>query len=90
MGPHEDDRGAADRAATGDAMSQSDRTLSTINDRDPFAMRYWSKQLRISEHDLREAIAAVGTSTQAVRQYTNRPQASHAAKPRGASRRRSD
>jgi len=77
-------------AATGDAMSQSDRTLSTINDRDPFAMRYWSKQLRISERDLREAIAAVGTNTQAVRQYTSRPQASHADKPRGASRRRGD
>lgn len=82
------------RAATGDVMNQSDRTLSTINDRDPFAIRYWSKQLRISEHDLREAIAAVGTNTQAVRQYanqnTNRPQASHADRPRGASRRRGD
>jgi hypothetical protein len=78
------------RAATGDAMNQSDRTLNTINDRDPFAMRYWSKQLRISERDLREAIAAVGTSTQAVRQYTTRPQANHADKPRGASRRRGD
>ena len=71
-------------------MSQSDRTLSTINDRDPFAMRYWSKQLRISERDLREAIAVVGTNTQGVRQYTNAPQASHAAKPRRATRRRGD
>jgi len=78
------------RAATGDAMNQSDRTLSTINDRDPFAMRYWSKQLHISERDLREAIAAVGTSTQAVRQYTTRPPANHADTPRGASRRRGD
>ena len=74
-------------AAPGEPMNQSDRTLNTINDRDPFAMRYWSKQLRVSERDLREAIAAVGTSTQAVRQYTSRPQASHAGKPRGASRR---
>lgn len=63
-------------------MTQSDRTLSTINESDPFAMRYWSKQLRISECDLRKAIAAVGTSTQAVRQYTGRPQATHAANPR--------
>ena len=69
-------------------MSQSDRTLSTINDTDPFAMRYWSKQLRISEGDLRQAIAAVGTDTQAVRQYTNRPKAPHATLPRGAERRR--
>lgn len=68
-------------------MNPSDRTLNTINENDPFAMRYWSKQLRISEGDLRKAIAAVGPSTQAVRQYTNRPQAAHA-KPRGADRRR--
>jgi len=54
-------------------MNQPSRTLNTINDTDPFAMRYWAKQLRISEGDLRKAIAAVGTSTQAVRQYTNRP-----------------
>lgn len=69
-------------------MSQSDRTLSTINDADPFAIRYWSKQLRISERDLRQAIAAVGTSTQAVRQYTSRPQATHANEPRGTHRHR--
>jgi hypothetical protein len=54
-------------------MSQPSRALSKINDADPFAMRYWAKQLRISEGDLRKAIAAVGNSTQAVRQYTNRP-----------------
>lgn len=67
-------------------MNPSDRTLTTINDRDPFAMRYWSKQLRISEGDLRKAIAEVGTSTQAVRQYTCRPQPTHPHRPRGASR----
>jgi hypothetical protein len=70
------------------SMNQSDRTLRTINDGDPFAMRYWSKQLRISECDLRKAIAAVGTSTQAVRQYTNRPKTTHASCPRGAERHR--
>jgi len=68
-------------------MSQSDRHLSTINDSDPFAMRYWSKQLRVSERDLRKAIAAVGTNSQAVRLYTSRPPANHAGEPRGASRR---
>lgn len=68
-------------------MNPSDRTLNTINENDPFAMRYWSKQLHISENDLRKAIAVVGTSTQAVRQYTNRPPASRA-KPHGADRRR--
>jgi hypothetical protein len=87
MRVHQHARAAAAVRPRVDAMNQSDRTLSTINDRDPFAMRYWSKQLRISERDLREAIAAVGTSTQAVRQYT-RPQANHADTPRGASRRR--
>lgn len=64
-------------------MSQSDRTLSTINVADPFALRYWSKQLRISERELRQAIDAVGTSTQAVRQYTQRPQAIRAYESRG-------
>ncbi|MGA0588270.1 DUF3606 domain-containing protein [Dyella sp. KRB-257] len=69
-------------------MSQPDRTLNTINAADPFAIRYWSKQLRISEGDLRQAIAAVGTSTQAVRQYTQRPQANRADEPRGGHRKR--
>jgi hypothetical protein len=54
-------------------MSQSSRTLSTINDADPFAMRYWARQLRLSEAELRQVIARVGNDLQAVRQYANRP-----------------
>lgn len=50
-------------------MNQPDRSLTTINASDPFAMRYWARQLRVSEADLRKAIAAVGTDTQAVRTY---------------------
>ena len=54
-------------------MSQSNRTLNTINDTDPFAMRYWARQLRLSEAELRQVIALVGTDLQAVRQCANRP-----------------
>lgn len=54
-------------------MSQTNRPLNTINDTDPFAMRYWARQLHLSEAELRRVIAQVGTDLQAVRQCANRP-----------------
>jgi len=56
-------------------MSHSGQALNTINDTDPFAMRYWARQLRLSEAELRRVIAQVGTDLQAVRQCANRPPA---------------
>ncbi len=53
-------------------MSSSSQALNKINQADPFAMRYWARQLRLSEGDLRKAIDAVGNNPQAVRQYANR------------------
>ncbi|HET6431493.1 DUF3606 domain-containing protein [Dyella sp.] len=50
-------------------MSPSSKTLNKINEADPFAMHYWSRQFRLSERELRKAISEVGNSPQAVRQY---------------------
>lgn len=48
--------------------------LDTINVSDSFAMRYWARQLRVSETQLREAIAVVGCSAAAVRQHLGKPE----------------
>ncbi|BBD80327.1 DUF3606 domain-containing protein [Aerosticca soli] len=55
-------------------MNTSDRSLHTINDKDPFAIRYWSKQLGVSERELRAAIAVVGTQAREVRRHFGLPQ----------------
>lgn len=54
-------------------MIQSSRALNIINDTDPFAMRYWARQLHLSEAELRRVIGLVGTDLHAVRQCANRP-----------------
>lgn len=65
-------------------MSTSNHPLSTINVNDPFAMRYWARQLRISETELRAAIVTAGSSIAAVRQHvgTLAPQPRHAGRTR--------
>lgn len=50
-------------------MHTSNQTLRTINVEDPFALRYWARQLRITEVELRAAIAAAGTNIDAVRRH---------------------
>lgn len=54
-------------------MSTSTQPLSTINVEDPFAVRYWARQLRITEVELRAAIAAAGNSIDAVRRHVGKP-----------------
>lgn len=65
-------------------MNEARQPLETINTGDPFAMRYWARQLRVTEAELRAAIAATGNKAGAVRHYlgkrtslsrTGRPQA---------------
>lgn len=65
-------------------MNDSTRPLNTINVHDPFAMRYWARQLRISEPELRTAIAVAGNSTAAVRQHVAKlpPEPRQAGRPR--------
>ncbi len=64
-------------------MNTSRQPLSTINVADPFAMRYWSRQLRVSEAELRTAIAAAGSGTAAVREHIGKlsPQPRRAGHP---------
>ena len=52
------DRGAQDRAR--------------INVNEAHELRYWTETLNVSEEQLRIAVAAVGVSAEAVRQYLNR------------------
>ncbi|GGY98937.1 DUF3606 domain-containing protein [Pseudoduganella plicata] len=53
------DRGAQDR--------------SRINVNEPWELRYWTKELGLSEDELREAVKVAGTSASAVRQHLGKP-----------------
>ncbi|MEO7072969.1 MAG: DUF3606 domain-containing protein [Rhodanobacter sp.] len=65
-------------------MNTCREPLSTINVNDPFAMRYWARQLRISEAQLRAAIAAAGSNAAAVREQVGKsaPEPGRAGRPR--------
>lgn len=41
--------------------------------RDPLAVRYWARQLRLTEAELRNVIVMVRRDVQAVRQWAHRP-----------------
>lgn len=53
------DRGAQDR--------------SRINVNEPWELRYWTKELGLSEDELREAVKVAGTSASAVREHLGKP-----------------
>ena len=53
------DRGAQDR--------------SRINVNEPWELRYWTKELGLSEDELREAVKTAGTSASAVRAHLGKP-----------------
>jgi Protein of unknown function (DUF3606) len=46
---------------------------SRINVNEPWELRYWTKELGLSEDELREAVKAAGTSASAVRQHLGKP-----------------
>lgn len=46
---------------------------SRINVNEPWELRYWTKELGLSEDELREAVKAAGTSVSAVRQHLGKP-----------------
>ena len=59
-------------------MNTTNQALITINVNDPFAMRYWARQLRITESDLRAAISAAGNTIAAVREHIAHSSPDHA------------
>lgn len=46
---------------------------SRINVNEPWELRYWTKELGLSEDELRAAVEAAGPSVQAVRQHLGKP-----------------
>jgi len=46
---------------------------SRINVNEPWELRYWTKELGLSEDELREAVKVAGTSASAVRQHLGKP-----------------
>ncbi|AVR99031.1 DUF3606 domain-containing protein [Pseudoduganella armeniaca] len=45
---------------------------SRINVNEPWELRYWTKELGLSEDELREAVKAAGTSVNAVREHVGK------------------
>ncbi|WEF31585.1 DUF3606 domain-containing protein [Pseudoduganella chitinolytica] len=43
-----------------------------INVNEPWELRYWTKELGLSEDELREAVKAAGTSVNAVREHVGK------------------
>jgi hypothetical protein len=57
---------ADDKSKTG----SPDRDLINVNE--DYELSYWTKKLGVSAEDLKAAVKAVGTSTDAVRQHLNK------------------
>ncbi|WP_076998489.1 DUF3606 domain-containing protein [Variovorax sp. KK3] len=52
-----------------DLSNRGPQDRSRINVSEVHELRYWTQTLGVSESQLRAAVAAAGTSVQAVRQY---------------------
>jgi hypothetical protein len=52
-----------------DLSNRGPQDRSRINVSETHELRYWTKELGVSEAQLRAAVAAAGTSVKAVRQY---------------------
>ncbi|HJS02077.1 DUF3606 domain-containing protein [Variovorax sp. WS11] len=52
-----------------DLSNRGPQDRSRINVSETHELRYWTKELGVSEAQLRAAVAAAGTSVEAVRQY---------------------
>lgn len=52
-----------------DLNTRGPQDRSRINVSETHELRYWTKELGVSEAQLRAAVAAAGTSVEAVRQY---------------------
>jgi hypothetical protein len=52
-----------------DLSSRDPQDRSRVNVNETHELRYWTKELGVTEAQLRAAVAAAGTSAQAVRSY---------------------
>lgn len=57
-----------------DTSNRGAQDRARINVNEVHEVRYWTEALGVSEEKLREAVAAVGVSADAVRQYLGKPQ----------------
>ena len=57
-----------------DKTNRGAQDRSRINVNEDHEVRYWMQALGVSEEQLREAVAAVGVSADAVRQHLGKPQ----------------
>ena len=57
-----------------DTTNRGAQDRARININEDHEIRYWTKALGVSEEKLREAVAAVGVSADAVRQHLGKPQ----------------
>lgn len=55
-----------------DLSNRGAQDRSRINVNEAHELRYWTEALNVSEQQLRVAVAAVGVSAEAVRQFLNR------------------
>ena len=57
-----------------DSTNRGAQDRARINVNEDHEVRYWTKALGVTEEKLREAVAAVGVSADAVRQHLGTPQ----------------
>ena len=57
-----------------DTAQRSHQDQLMINVNEPHEVRYWMQALGVPEEQLREAVAAVGVSADAVRKHLGKPQ----------------
>lgn len=56
-----------------DTTNRGAQDRARININEDHEVRYWTQALGVSEEQLREAVAAVGVSADAVRQHLGKP-----------------
>lgn len=52
-----------------DLKNRGAQDRSRVNVNEPHELRYWTKELGVSEEQLRQAVQAVGVSASAVREH---------------------
>ena len=57
-----------------DSTNRGAQDRARVNVNEDHEVRYWTKALGVTEEKLREAVAAVGVSADAVRQHLGKPQ----------------
>ena len=55
-----------------DKAERGPQDRSRVNVNEHYELRYWSETLGVAEQHLRDAVAAVGTSAEKIREYLRR------------------